>query len=102
VTAVWLTIGGLAVATAAIKGAGPLALGGRALAPRVLMVIALLGPALLAALVVTQTFADEHSLVIDARAAGLGAAAVAVALRAPLLVTILAAAFVTAAVRAVS
>ena len=101
-TAVWATIGALAVATAAIKAAGPLTLGGRPLPRPMLMVIALLGPALLAALVVTQTFADENDLVIDARAPGLGAAALAVALRAPLLVTIVAAALVTAGVRALS
>jgi len=98
-TAVWVTIGGLAVATAAIKAAGPLALGGRTLPTPLLLVISLLAPALLAALVATQTFADGRSLVIDARAAGVAAAATAIALRAPLVVTIVVAALVTAAVR---
>ena len=65
-------------------------------------VIGLLAPALLAALVVVDTFADGKSLVIDARAAGLAAAAIAVALRAPIIVVILLAAAVTALVRAVS
>lgn len=101
-TAVWVTIGGLAVATAAIKAAGPLALGGRTLPPPLVLVISLLAPALLAALVATQTFADGKSLVIDARAAGVAAAAAAIALRAPLVVTIVAAALVTAAVRVVA
>jgi len=101
VTAVWVTVGALAAATAAIKAAGPLTLGGRPLPRTVLMVIALLAPALLAALVMTQTFADGNDLVVDARAPGLGAAALAVALRAPLLVTIVIAALVTAGVRAV-
>ena len=49
--------------------------------------------------VATQTFADGRTLVIDARAAGVAAAATAIALRAPLVVTIVVAAVVTAAVR---
>ena len=73
--AVWVTIGGLCAATAAIKAFGPLAFGGRTL-PRVLeRVIPLLAPALLAALVVTETFASDHrSLVVDARSGGVAAA----------------------------
>ena len=100
-SAVWLTIAGLAVTTAAVKGSGPLALGGRPLPGPLVLIITLLAPALLAALVVTQTFADDQSLVLDARAAGVGAAAVAIALRAPLLVTIVVAALVTAGLRAI-
>jgi branched-subunit amino acid transport protein len=98
-TAVWVTIGGLAVATAAIKAAGPVALGGRTLPTRLVLVISLLAPALLAALVATQTFAEGRTLAIDARAAGVAAAATAIALRASLVVTIVVAALVTAAVR---
>jgi hypothetical protein len=98
-TAVWVTIGGLAVATAAIKAAGQLAHGGRNLPVQLILVISLLAPALLAALVATQTFADGTTLVIDARAAGVAAAATAITLRAPLVVTIVVAALVTAAVR---
>jgi branched-subunit amino acid transport protein len=98
-TAVWVTIGGLAVTTAAIKAAGPLALGRRTLPTRLVLVISLLAPALLAALVATQTFVDAGALVIDARAAGIAAAATAIALRVPLVVTIVAAALMTAAVR---
>jgi hypothetical protein len=101
VTAVWVTTGVLALTTVTIKAAGPLALGGRALPAPVVTLITLLAPALLAALVVTQTFADGQDLVLDARAAGVAAAAGAIALRAPLLVTIVVAAAVTAAVQAV-
>ena len=97
---VWLTIGALAVATIAIKASGPLVFGGRALAPMALEVISLLAAALLAALVVTQTFADDQELVLDARAAGLAAAAGALALRRSLVVTMLSAAVATALVRA--
>ena len=87
--------------TAAIKAAGPLALGGRELPRAAIDVIALLAPALLAALVLTETFSTvEGDLTLDARAVGLAAAAGAVALRAPLLVTILVAAAATAGARA--
>lgn len=101
-SAVWVTIAGLAVTTAAVKGSGPLVLGGRSLPGPVLLMITLLAPALLAALVVTQTFADDQTLVLDARAAGVGAAGVAIALRAPLIVTIVVAAVVTAGLRALA
>jgi branched-subunit amino acid transport protein len=100
-TEVWITIAGLTVATAALKAAGPLIVGGRELPDRALDVIALLAPALLTALVLTGTFTDEQELTLDPRAAGLGCAAL-VMLRAPLLVTVLVAAAGTAAVRAVS
>jgi branched-subunit amino acid transport protein len=101
-TTVWVTIGGLAAITAAIKAAGPLALGGRDLPEAALALIALLAPALLAALVLTDTFSHDGELTVDARAAGLACAGVAVLLRAPLLVTVLVAAAATAAVRAVA
>jgi hypothetical protein len=64
--------------------------------------VALLPVALLAALVGVQTFTSGTSLVLDARVAGLGAALVAVRLRAPFLVVVACAAATTALVRAVS
>jgi branched-subunit amino acid transport protein len=68
----WLTIAVLAVATAIIKGAGPAAVGGRELSPSFLRVIALFAPALLAALIMVETFGGGgKSLTFDARAAGL-------------------------------
>jgi branched-subunit amino acid transport protein len=101
VTAVWVTIAGLTLATAAIKASGPVALGGRELPRAAIAVIALLAPALLAALVLTETFTTpEGDLTLDARAVGLAAAGAAVLLRAPLVVTILVAAAATAAARA--
>jgi branched-subunit amino acid transport protein len=99
---VWITIAGLTLATVAIKAAGPLIVGGRELPAGADAVISLLAPALLAALILTDTFAREQHLVVDARAAGLACAGVAVALRAPLLVTVLVAAAGAAAVRAIS
>ena len=101
-TEVWITIAGLTAATMALKAAGPLIVGGRELPERALAVIALLAPALLTALVLTGTFTDDGELTVDARAAGLACAALAVLLRAPLLVTVLVAAVGTAAVRAVT
>jgi hypothetical protein len=101
-SAVWITIAGLVVTTAAIKAAGPVLVGGRELPRSANAVIGLLAPALLTALIVTDTFARDQSLTVDARAAGLGCAAIAVALRAPLLVTVLVAAAGAAAVRAVT
>jgi branched-subunit amino acid transport protein len=99
---VWITIGGLVLTTAAIKAAGPVIVGGRELPSAAYAVISLLAPALLTALILTDTFAREQDLTIDARAGGLACAAVAVALRAPLLVTVLVAAAGAAALRAIS
>lgn len=101
-TEVWTTIGILAVVGAAIKATGPVLVGGRELPGWAEGVIGLLAPALLTALVTVDTFASERSLVVDARAAGLVAAIVAIALRAPLLVVVVGAAAVTAAVRALT
>ncbi len=100
-TDVWITIAALTVATAAIKAAGPVAVGGRALPPPAIRVISLLAPTILAALVVVQTFStEEGDLALDARAVGLAAGAAAIALRAPMLVVVLAAAGAAAGVRA--
>ena len=61
--------------------------------------VALLAPAVLAALVVTQVVGGERELVFDARLVGLGAAGIAVALRAPLLLVVIVAAEATALAR---
>ena len=79
-SATWTTIGALAAATAVIKASGPVALGGRDLPGWAVRLIALVAPALLAALVAVETFGEHKSLVIDARAAGAAAAAAALAL----------------------
>lgn len=60
----------------------------------------LLPVALLAALIAVQVFADGQRLVVDARVAGLGAAAVALLLRAPFLVVVVVAAGTAALLRA--
>jgi len=90
------------VATLALKAAGPLLLGGKPLPARVTSLVSLLAPALLAALVAIGTFAQGQHLVIDARVLGVGAAAVAIRLRAPVLLVVVLAAAVTAGARALS
>jgi branched-subunit amino acid transport protein len=97
VSALWVAIVAVTLANVAIKAAGPILAGGRELPPRVNAVIALLTPALLAALVVTETFGEDGHLVLDERALGVGVAAVALALRAPVLLAV--AALVTALAR---
>ena len=67
--------------------------------PRVERIGALLPVALLAALTATQTFATAQRLTVDARAAGLAVALVAVLLRAPFLLVVIAAAGTTALLR---
>ncbi len=99
-TTAWVLVVIVGVVTVALKGAGPLLLGGRSLPAPVESVLALLAPAMLAALLVIQTVTSEGAVVLDARLAGVGAAAVALALRAPLVVAVLLAAVVAAAVRA--
>jgi hypothetical protein len=86
--------------TVALKAAGPVLLGGRELPARVRVLVGLLAPALLAALVVTQTLASDRHVVVDARLAGVAAAAASLRLRAPVLVAVAIAAAVTAAIRA--
>jgi branched-subunit amino acid transport protein len=102
-TTTWVTIGGLAVVTFLIKAAGPVVFGGRELPDVFARVVPLLAPALLAALVVVETFGGiGRSLTLDARAAGLAVAAVALWRRVPLLVCVVLAAVATALVRLVS
>jgi branched chain amino acid efflux pump len=98
----WSVVVVTGLATAGIKAAGPVLLGGRALPARLDRVIALLAPAMLGALVAINTFASGRSLAIDARAAGIAAAVVAIRLRAPLPVVVVVAAAVTALVRALA
>jgi hypothetical protein len=102
VTVVWITVGALALATAALKLAGPLLLGGRGLPRGAMSVIELLASALLAALVVVETFGKGRSLTLDARALGVAFAAIALLRRAPMTVAVIGAAVVTALARLVS
>lgn len=101
-TSTWVVVAVVGVISIAIKSLGPMLLGGRPLAPRVTVVVALLAPALLAALVAVNTLGGERALVLDARLPGVLAAAVAIKLRAPVLIVVIVAALVTAGVRAMA
>lgn len=79
-----------------LKYAGLAAPPGALAHPVVRRAVELVPAALLAALVVVQALTDQQALVIDARAAGLGAAFVALLLRAPFLVVLLVAGGVAA------
>jgi uncharacterized membrane protein len=98
-TGVWVTIAALALATAALKLAGPLALGGRPMPANALNVVELLAAALLAALVVVETFGKGRSLTLDARVLGVAFAFVVCSRRAPMIVVVVGAALVTALAR---
>ncbi|MPZ87784.1 MAG: AzlD domain-containing protein [Nitriliruptorales bacterium] len=95
----WGMVLALAVGTLALKAVGPLLAGGRALPPRAAAAFALLPAALLAALVATQTFGDGQALTLDARAAGVGVAAVAAWRRAPFIVVVILGAVTAATLR---
>ena len=102
VTGAMVLVASVGAISIAIKASGPLLLGTRPLPATVSRLMALLAPALLSALVATQAFGGAHRLAVDARAAGLAGAAVCIAARAPLLVTVVVAAALTAGVRALS
>lgn len=96
----WAVVALVGLGTFALKAAGPVLLGGRRLPARARAALELMGPALLAALVVTEVFGGDRSLVADHRVLGLAAAVVALLLRAPTLAVIVSAAAVTALARA--
>ncbi|MER8235338.1 AzlD domain-containing protein [Streptomyces sp. NPDC094049] len=97
---VWIAIALTAGGCYLLKLLGLLVPAGALERPLVRQLAALLPVALLAALTAQQTFGAGHELVLDARAAGVAAAAVALVLRAPFLVVVAAAVLVTAGVRA--
>jgi branched-subunit amino acid transport protein len=92
-------IAGCALITAAIKAAGPIALGGREL-PEKFTGVVLLAPALLAALVVTQALADGQKLAIGTDTAGVVAGGLVAWRTGSIIGCVLVAAAVTAGLRA--
>jgi branched-subunit amino acid transport protein len=98
---VWTAVLLVGAGTIMLKASGPVLLGGRAVPDTVARVLDMLAPAVLAALVVTQLVAGDRELVLDERLGGIAAAGVAIALRAPILVTVVVAAVVTALLRLV-
>jgi hypothetical protein len=102
-TAAWVTIAALFAGTALSKAAGPLATGGRTPGGRALGVTRLVAPAILAGLVIYETFgAGGDGIRVDARLVGLAAAAAGIAARLPMIVTVLLAAGATALTRALA
>jgi branched-subunit amino acid transport protein len=78
----------MTLGTFALKSAGPLVLGDRALPVGMQHVIALLPAALLAALAVVSTVSDGSEIAVDARLVGLLVAGVALWRRLPFVVVI--------------
>ena len=95
----WVVVAVVGVATVCLKGIGPVVLGGRRLDGGASRVVELLAPVMLVALVVTQTVGGNRALVFDARLGGVAAAAIALRLRAPIVVAMAVAAGVTVLLR---
>ena len=69
----WIVIAVVGAVTILFKASGPVLLGDRELPPRALALVEVLAPAMLAALVVTQTVGGNGELVFDERLAGVAA-----------------------------
>jgi branched-subunit amino acid transport protein len=96
----WSAILTLAAGAYAFKVLGLVVLGGRELPAPLSRCIALLPAALLPALIAVQTLTTDDRWVLDARAAGVGAAVLAAWRRAPFPLVIVVGALTTAFVRA--
>ena len=94
-------VAGCTVATAAIKGVGPLLSGGRELPRAVRDILVLLAPALLAALVVVSTLAEEgRQIAAGAQTAGVAASGLVYWRTRSIVACVVVAAGVTAGLRA--
>jgi branched-subunit amino acid transport protein len=98
----WALVFALAAGAYFCKVLGLVIIGDRSLPPVLDRCLALIPAALIAALVVKDTFSVGQHLQIDARAAGVGAAVVATWKKAPLILVIVIGAGVTAAVRGIA
>ena len=99
-TTAWIVVAVLFVGTAAMRAAGPVAFGGRSLSGRGASVVA---PGRARAPRRARRLRDGQrgraGIELDARLSGLAAAAVALALRVPLIAVVLVAALATALTR---
>ncbi len=95
----WIVVICISATQLAIRATGPLLFASRPLPGWARGPFALLTPVVLAALSMVATFGAGRHLILDARAAGVAAAVVCVAVRAPLLVVMVAAAVVTGLTR---
>lgn len=101
-SAAWATVLVVGAGTIGLKAVGPVGVSGRRLPARMSQLLEVVAPAILAALVITETFASGRSLVLDARLAGVAAGIVAVVLRTPFWLVVIVGALATALVRLVS
>ena len=101
-SAAWTAVLTVGAGTFLLKAVGPVLVSGRRIPARATKLLDMVPPAILAALVVTETLANGRSLVLDPRLAGLAAGVVAVLLRAPLWFIVIVGALATALVRLVS
>ncbi len=95
----WTLVLVLSAGAFAFKAVGFFLLAGRRLPARVERCLALIPAAVVAALVVKDTFSSGRTLVLDARALGVGTAVVLVHRRVPFVVVVVAAAAVTVLAR---
>lgn len=98
----WTLVFALAAGAYFFKVLGLVIIGDRSLPPMLERCLALIPAALIASLVVKDTFSVGQHLQIDARAAGVGVGVMAAWSKSPLIVVIVIGAGVTAAVRALS
>ena len=101
-SSVWIAVLVVGAATVMLKAAGPVLAAGRELPPASRAGASSSSTPALAALVATNAFASDEALVLDERGAGLAAAGVAVALKAPLLLVIVVAAVTAGLLRAIA
>jgi branched chain amino acid efflux pump len=102
VSAAWITVLVVGAGTVVLKAVGPVGVANKELPARVTELLSMVAPAILAALVVTETFAHGRHLIVDARVAGVAAGAVAALLRAPLWAVVVVGALATALVRLIA
>lgn len=98
----WWFVFALAATAYGFKVLGLVLVGDRTMPPMLDRCLALIPAALIAAIVVKDTFSIGQHLQLDARAVGVGAAAIAAWRKVPLIAVIVIGAVVTAVVRAVS
>lgn len=99
-SAAWLAVGLTSVGCYLIKWIGMNVPHAWISSPRLLKIIGLMPVALLTSLVIVNTFATKTSLVIDARAAGVGVAVLALIARMPYPVVVIGAAATSALIHA--
>ena len=96
----WIVVLVVGAATIAFKASGPVLLGDRPLGSRLQSIVDLLAPVMLTALVVTQTFAGDQEIVLDARVPGSGRCGCRRLARGAVIAAMVVAGLVTALVRA--